>query len=155
VVDGLTPAHHFPYEHTIETLRAGKDKDSRTTIKEKLVFKGNTVSQTIGNTYKVYGPKGLYTSHHLFEIGVMLLIRPLRLPDARPSEADLRELKTKGYKKYFLHQAREVAVYDLYNQYLRKGWTPKLSNNVRHKLAPTVVKTVTLLWYSAAKEAGL
>lgn len=155
VVDGLTPAHHYPYEEAVETLRAGKGKETRTTIKEKLVFKGDTVTQTITNTYKVYGPKGLYTSHHLFEFGVMLLLRPLRLADAKPKPADIHELKTKGYQKYFLHQAREVAIQDLYDEYLKNGWTTKLSNRVRHQLAPVLVKTVTMLWYSAAQEAGL
>lgn len=155
VVDGLTPAHHFPYEAKIEELRAGKSKDSRTSYKEKLVFKGDTFSQTIGNMYKVYGPKGLFTAHHLFEFGVMLLIRPLRLPDARPTGQDMKEINTKGPHEYFVHSAREVAVMDLYEDYLRRGWTPGLTNKIRHGLAPRVAKTVTLIWYAAAKEAGL
>lgn len=155
VVDGLTPAHHYPYEETIQSLRSGKGKDSRTTYREKLLFKGDTFSKTISNTYKVYGPKGLFTAHHVFEFGVMLLLRPLRLPDARPSKTDLSYIEKNGPVKYFLNSAREIAVMGLYEQYLRTGWTPRLSNKIRHKLAPTVARTVTMMWYSASKEAGL
>ncbi len=155
VVDGLTPAHHYPYEETIEVLREGRGKESRTTYKEKLLFTGDTIGKTIGNTYKVYGPKGLFTSHHTFEFGVMLLLRPLRLPDAKPSQKDIDELEQKGRLEFFMHRAREVAVMDLYETYLSDGWTPKLSNKIRHGLAPTMVRTVTVMWFSAAREAGL
>lgn len=155
VVDGMTPAHHYPYEAIIEELRAGQDKSTRTSAREKLIFKGETVSKTIGNMYKVYGPRGLFTAHHLFEFGVMLLLRPLKLPDARPSRRDLASIKKIGPEKYFINSAREVAVMELYDEYLKNGWTPKLSNKIRHQLAPTIVRTVTVLWYQAAKDAGI
>lgn len=155
VVDGLTPAHHYPYEESISELRAGQDKESRTTYREKLLFKGDTFAKTVSNTYKVYGPRGLFTAHHIFEFGVMLLLRPLRLPDARPSRTDLASVEEHGPVQYFLNSAREIAVMGLYEQYLKSGWTPRLTNRIRHKLAPTVARTVTMMWYSAAKEAGL
>lgn len=155
IVDGMTPAHHYPYEAIIEDLREGQSKDSRTTYREKLIFKGETKSKTINNMYKVYGPKGLFTAHHTFEFGVMLLLRPLRLPDARPTEHDLNELKAKGPYQYFLHSAREVAIMDLYESYLKNGWTPRLSNRIRHELAPRIARTITLVWFAAAQKAGL
>lgn len=155
IVDGLTPAHHYPYEAKIEELRGGKTRHSRTTISEKMLFKGDTVSHTIGNMYKVYGPKGLFTAHHLFEFGVMLLLRPLRLGGKPPDVRELQKIANIGPEEYFLHSAREVAALELYEAYLQKGWTPVLTNRVRHKLAPVLVKTVTVLWYEAAREAGL
>ncbi len=154
IVDGMTPAHHYPFEAAIEELRGGKGLDSRNSVREKMLFKGETVSKTIGNMYRVYGPKGLFTSHHLFEFGVMLLLRPLRLADARPTSNDLEAAKELGPEQYFIRSAREVAALDLYDHYLKKGWTPGLSNQIRHQLAPAVVKTVALLWYSAYKEAN-
>jgi hypothetical protein len=154
IVDGLTPAHHFPYEAMIEKLRAGKGKESRTTYKEKLVFKGDTISQTIGNMYKVYGPRGLFTAHHLFEFGVMVLLRPLRLADIKLTQDDIKEINTIGLQKYFAHSAREVAVLDLYKDYLDNGWTTRLTNKIRHQLAPIIVKTVATVWVLAALKAG-
>jgi hypothetical protein len=155
IVDGLTPAHHYPYEAIIEDLRSGKSKESRTTYKEKMIFKGDTFSKTIANMYTVYGPKGLFTAHHVFEFGVMLLLRPLRLADAQPSTDDIHDVKTTGIHNYFVNIAREVAISGLYEQYLKKGWTPKLANRIRHQLAPRITKTVTLIWFAAATEAGL
>jgi len=155
VVDGMTPAHHYPYEATIEELRGGQNRHTRTTKREKVYFKADTRSKTIGNMYRVYGPRGLFTAHHLFEFGVMLLLRPLKLSDARPSKYDLESVLEHGPEQYFLNSAREVAALDLYDEYLRKGWTSRLSNKIRHQLAPTIVKTVALLWYAAVEEAEL
>lgn len=155
IVDGMTPAHHFPYEAKIEELRGGKDRHSRTSISDKAYFKGETKRQTVGNMYRVYGPKGLFSSHHLFEFGVMLLLRPLKLAEAKPSEQELAAVKKLGIEEFFLQKAREIAVLGLYETYLKKGWTAKLSNQVRHQLAPTIVKTVAVIWYDASRKAGL
>ncbi|MDQ3123657.1 MAG: hypothetical protein M3Q14_03160 [bacterium] len=154
IVDGLTPAHHYPYEEKIAELRGGKTKESRTTISEKLIFKGDTVSKTILNTAKAYGPKGVFMAHSLFEMGFTIIVKPLRFPDARPKEKDIEELQNKGYSAYFMHRAREIAVLEMYENYLKVGWSPKLSNQVRHNLAPTMVKTVTIIWLAAALEAA-
>ncbi len=154
IVDGLTPAHHYPYEQHIEKLRDGQGKDSRNSVFDKLIFKGDKPSSTLVNTAKAYSPKGPLTAHVAFEMGFTLLIRPLRLPDARPAERDMVEIEERGYRGYFMNRAREIAVLGLFERYLKNGWTPKLSNEMRHKLAPTMVKTVTVLWYAAALEAG-
>jgi len=101
------------------------------------------------------GPRGLMMGHALFEQGFAYLVTPLRFPDARPTAENVNELKSTGIEDYFIRRAREVAVLDMYERYLKLGWTPKLANDVRHHLAPLMVKTVTLLWYKAADEAGL
>lgn len=154
IVDGLTPAHHYPYEEKLSEMLVNGNA-GRNSIKDKLIFKGDTKLKTIQNTYKAYGPGGLMTSHVAFEQGITLLIKPLRLPDARPSDKDFEEIDEKGFEAYFMNRAREVAVLDLFELYLKSGWTSKLSNKIRHGLLPNVVKSVTMLWYSAYKEAGL
>src|SRR5687768_4414525 len=35
IVDGLTPAHHYPYEEVLTELRGGAGIETRTTVKEK------------------------------------------------------------------------------------------------------------------------
>lgn len=152
IVDGLTPAHHFPFDDKINELRGGREL-KRDTISKKLFFKGKTRSATIKNTAKVYGPKGLMTAHVMFELGVTLLVRPLRLPDARPSKTDLDEIRSKGYQEYFMNRAREIAALDLYDLYLETGWGAQLSHKIRHSLAPIMVKTVTMLWHDAMEQA--
>jgi hypothetical protein len=42
LVDGLTPAHHFPYEETLVELRGGLGIDTRTTVKDKWLIPGDT-----------------------------------------------------------------------------------------------------------------
>lgn len=153
VVDGLTPAHHYPYEEKIVELQDGKGIDTRNTIGKKLVFKGDTTADTILKNFKAYGPKGLITAHTLFEFGVMLIIRPSRFPDAKPNNSDIKEAEELTIDEFFMRKAREVAVLELYEKYLETGWTAQLSNDVRHKLAPTIIKATTLLWYKAEKEA--
>ncbi len=154
IVDGLTPAHHYPYEEEISKLRGGAHKDDRTTVMEKLIFKGDTKYKTMKNTLKAYGPRGLYMSHGLFELGFGIIIKPLRFPDARPSANHVAYAYDLGYEEYFLRQARKIARLNIFNTYIEGGWTGKLSRQVREELAPIIVRTVTVIWYMAAQEAG-
>lgn len=153
VVDGLTPAHHHDYEGELEKLRGGETKESRTTIKEKLIMHGNTRSEIILNNFKMWGPKGLMTTHGSFEFGFATLIAPLSISNARPSVADIHEVEEHGVVGLFQRRAKEIAAMDLYRQYYRTGWTPHYARVLRKRLAPVIVNTVTLAWYSAAFEA--
>ncbi len=155
LVDGLTPAHHYPYEQELTELRGGQGLDSRKTVKEKLVMPGKTRREKVKNNWKMWGPKGLLTTHGLFELGVATLIAPLGLGDAIPTEHDLEELRQIGLIECFKHAAKEIAVLDMYSHYYKKGWTPGFAYQVRHKLGPALVQIVTLAWYSALIDAGL
>lgn len=155
LVDGLTPAHHFPYEEKLKELRGGRGIESRTTIKEKLLMHGATPLQKLLNNWKMWGSKGLMTTHGTFELGVASLIAPLSFLDALPTQTDLTLLKKVGIIEIFKRTAREIAVLDLYTRYYEKGWTPKLAYEIRHKLGPAIVQTVTLAWYGAVYDAGL
>ncbi|HSX44767.1 MAG TPA: hypothetical protein VLF39_01485 [Candidatus Saccharimonadales bacterium] len=155
IVDGLTPAHHYPYEKKLLELRGGEGLESRNSIKEKIVMPGVTTSQKVRNNWKMWGPKGLFTTHGLFEMGVATIIAPLGFGDVMPNKEDLKELEDIGLIERFKHTAREIAVLDMYGLYYKKGWTPKLAYQVRHRLGPAMVQMVTLAWYSALIEAGL
>jgi hypothetical protein len=152
IVDGLTPAHHYPFDEKLAELRSGSPVAGLTTYK-KIFFQGITRRQTLKNMLKAYGPRGLYLGHWVFEWGFGGIMRPLRFPDARPLPSDIRRLQKLGYKEYFLREARAIARLDIYNQYLKKGWTPKLVRLARQDLAPRMIRTVTVLWYGAALEA--
>ena len=155
LVDGLTPAHHYPYEKELTQLRGGEGIETRTTIRRKLVIPGTTARERVKNNWKMWGPKGLITSHGLFEIGIATLIAPLSFGEARPKKAELAKIQQLGVRGWFKLAAREVAVLEMYDLYRKKGWTPKLAWQVRHKLGPVMVKTVTLAWYQALIDAGL
>lgn len=155
LVDGLTPAHHYPYDSAMSELRGGDGKETRTTIKQKIVMPGDTKREQIKNNWKMYGPKGLFSTHGLFELGVSSILKPLALGEAVPTERDMRMVNKIGVIDMFRHSAREIAVLDMYDNYYKKGWTPTLAWQVRHKLGPTIVQTVTLSWYQALVEAEL
>jgi hypothetical protein len=154
VVDGLTPAHHYPYEEKLIELRGGEGIDTRTTIKQKIIMPGVTRRDSVKRNWKMWGPKGLLTTHGLFEIGIATIIAPLSFGEAVPSHDDIKAIEKHGPVDYFKRAAKEIAVLNMYEAYYKKGWTPRLAWQVRHRLGPTIVQTVTLMWYSALKDAG-
>lgn len=153
IVDGLTPAHHYPYEAKLTELR-GEGIETRTTVRQKILMRGLTRRDSMKKNWKMWGPKGLLTTHGLFEIGLAAIIAPLRFGEARPTEADIKLMDTTGPMEWFKRSAREIAILGMYEAYYEKGWTPKLAWQVRHRVAPTIVQTVTLIWYSALKETS-
>jgi hypothetical protein len=155
IVDGLTPAHHYPYDEKLSELRGGEGQESRTTIKAKLVMPGETRRAKVKNNWKMWGPKGLFTTHTMFEMGVATLIMPLTFSEVRPRLNDTTRAEQLGVVEYFKQAAQEVAALQLYEAYYRKGWTPRMALRIRQDLGPIMVRTVTLSWWLAAKEAGL
>lgn len=153
LVDGLTPAHHYPYEQELIKLRGGKGIESRTTIKDKLVIPGDTITEMIRNNWKMWGGKGLMTTHGTFELGIASMIKPLKLSIAMPTESELEFLNKHGLIAMFRRTAREIAMLKMYETYYKKGWTPKLANQVRTRLTPAIIQTVTLAWHAALVEA--
>lgn len=155
LVDGMTPAHHFPYEEEVDKLRKGAGNETRTTIKEKLVMHGDTKTELIMNNWRMWGTKGLMTTHGSFEWGFSALIAPMGFIDAMPTNADIGKIRKLGISDYFVQVAREIAVLNLFDDFYESGWNLRLAYRVRYKLAPTLVKTITLAWYSAAIDAGI
>lgn len=155
LTDGLTPAHHYPYEEKLVELRGGEGIETRTSLKEKWVLPGDNRRQQVKNNWKMWGPKGLFTAHGLFEMGVATIMMPLRFNLATPTSDDLERIHKIGIAEWFRRAAREIAVLDMFEKYNHQGWTPKLAREVRQKLGPTIVKTITLAWYSAMVDAGI
>lgn len=153
IVDGLTPAHHFPYEEKLSELRGGGDKASRDTYRKKIIMPGDNSRQRLSNNWQMWGPKGLLTSHFWFEWGVAIAIAPLssRALSVRPKDID--ELHELGLAGLFTLKAKEVASLKIYDNFSKSGWTPGLSRKVRNHLLPIVVRTVALAWYAACAEA--
>ena len=154
IVDGLTPAHQYPYEAKLVELRSGQGIETRTTIKEKLFVPGATKQALLHNNWKLYGPGGLFTSHSVFEMGVATLLLPLRLRAARPTPKDLKRFSKYGLRDWFRLTAKEVAALGIYERFLKWGWTMRLAYQVQRRLAPHIAKAVTIVWYNAAKEAA-
>lgn len=153
IVDGLTPAHHYPYEDEMVRLRGGAGIETRTTPKEKLIMPGETLPKRLHKNWQVWGDKGLISTHFAFEWGIAVMIMPLRLGRAVPEKKDVRLAETLGSGKLFLERAKTVSAMGMYDQFYKSGWTPRLAKQARRELVPLIINTVTLVWYLAAKEA--
>jgi hypothetical protein len=155
IVDGLTPAHHYPYEEELTELRGGAGIETRTTVRQKIVLPGDTRREQVKNNWKMWGPRGLLTTHGFFEFGVAALIAPFSTKQVRITRDDMDDLYKYGVIELFRRTAKEVSGLDMYHRYMDKGWTPQLARQVRNHLAPAIVKMVTLAWYAATIDAGL
>lgn len=153
VVDGLTPAHHYPYEEEMVRLRGGAGVETRTSPKEKLLMPGDTLPKRLSNNWQMWGDKGLLATHIAFEVGVAVMIMPLRLGTALPTKQQLMESVGKTMPELFLERANQVADLQTYEQFYKSGWTPRLARQIRRELMPLIVNTVTLVWYMAVQEA--
>ncbi|MBX6334139.1 hypothetical protein IRY61_02225 [Candidatus Saccharibacteria bacterium] len=154
IVDGLTPAHHYPYEEKLTEIR-GEGIETRTTIKEKIIMPGSTPRELLANNWKMWGPKGLLTSHGFFEFGVAFMLLPLGSRRVPITEDDISELHEHGALSLFRLRAKEIAALNAYETYVKYGWTPQLARMVRMQIIPAIIKTVALTWYAAAIDAGI
>jgi hypothetical protein len=155
IVDGLTPAHHYPYEEKLAELRGGAGRETRNTLKGKLLMPGETRRQQIGNNWKMWGPRGLLMSHGFFEFGIAFLIKPITVKMVRVKPQDVAELKEYGVLGLFRRKAKEIDALDMYGSYQHYGWTPRLAWRVKTRLLPTIVHMVSLAWYAACIDAGV
>ncbi len=154
LVDGLTPAHHFPYEAELSRLRGGAARHSRKGLAGRLYVKSDTMTKSVLQSLKLVGPKGLLTTHAMFEAGAYAIISPLRLNNAKPTQADLESVRDERVVAIFKQTAKEVAEFNLYGRFYDKGWTQAISRDVRRELAPRMVRMITLAWYAATQEAS-
>lgn len=152
IADGLTPAHHFPYEEVLEELR-GEAKETRDTKLKKLFIKGENAKDTIMRNWRMLGSRGVLTTHINFEIGVASALLPLRITHGYPTTIEMEFAKEKGLNEVFKFAAKAVADTKMYERYRDKGWTGSLTKDLRMTLAPMVVKTVSIAWLLALEQS--
>lgn len=149
VVDGLTPAHHYPLDDKIEELW-GKPHHERMTIKDKNIIKGLNARDTISKNWQYWGAKGVFTAHVAFELGVSATITGHRFNSGAPKPADLKRVEVEGFEKIFLEAVHRIDDMKLYDEFGHDGWTHDLADKTRRILMPEIIKTVAQAWYYAA-----
>jgi hypothetical protein len=149
IVDGLTPAHHYPLEAKLEELRGGAKLETRITTKDKLVLPGHNRRKQFQNNWEYWGTKGIMTTHLGFELGVSTTIAGLKFEDSSPSDAAFERIRTDGYEKEFFTILHRVADMGMYAEFSRLGWTRHLANETKNVLVPEIIQAVTLAWYQA------
>lgn len=149
VVDGLTPAHHYPLEEKLEELRGGEGIETRNTTRDKILLPGTNRRHQLRNNWEFWGAKGVMTTHLAFELGIATAIAPLRFDDAIPSREEFERVEHDGFEAVYLELLQQIARVDMYKAFAKAGWTRQLARETRDILIPSITKAVALAWYQA------
>ncbi len=152
IVDGLTPAHHYPLADKIEEL-FGVQHEDRDSLRKKTVIKGETHIDTLTKNWAYWGTKGVFTDHYQFEWGVATAIALAPMRDVKLSETARKHVVKEGVEKVFLEALHDVNELHMYDEFHASGWTRHLAFQSRRILIPRIAETVALAWYAAAEEA--
>lgn len=150
IVDGLTPAHHYPLAEKIEELW-GKPHSERATKREKIMIKGANKRDTLSKNWQYWGSGGVFSAHVGYEWGVTSAIAIGKFKDIGIKQGDLQRIEEEGYVPFFLESVKAIDDMKTYQEYVRTGWSTYLGGVTRKKLAPLLMKNVVLAWYAASK----
>lgn len=153
IVDGLTPAHHYPLSDKIEELW-GKSHTERLTIRDKNIIKGKNRRDTLAKNWEYWGTGGVFTAHFMFEFGVASTIAPLSFKESTLVEGTIDRLKAEGFGVLFMDAVHTIDAMKMYDEFGTNGWTRHLANETRKTLIPEIINTVILGWYQAALLVG-
>lgn len=147
IVDGLTPAHHFPLADKIEEL-FGIPHHERSGFKDKNIIRGHNRRDTLSKNWEYWGSRGIFSSHFMFEWGVATTMVGRRYRSTI-TENDLVNLKLRGYDALFRESLARVVEMDVYELFRRVGWNWRVARIVHRQLMPEINRAVTLGWYAA------
>ncbi len=150
IVDGLTPAHHFPLAEKIEELW-GKPHSERSSRREKIMIKGNGRRDTLSKNWQYWGARGVFSAHVGYEWGVASAIAIGGFRNILIREEDLKRIEKEGYIPFFLESVKTIDALGTYQEFMKTGWSAYLGHVTRRKLAPLIMKNVVLAWYAASK----
>lgn len=150
IVDGLTPAHHYPLAEKIEELW-GKSHAERSSTRDKIMIKGLNRRDTLSKNWQYWGKGGVFSAHVGYEWGVSTAIAIGKFKNIGLRQQDLARIEEEGYVPYFLESVKAIDELKTYQEYMKTGWSTYLANITRRKLAPIIMRNVCLAWYAASK----
>ncbi len=153
IVDGLTPAHHYPLADKIEEL-FGVPHTERVSVKQKNFIRGSNRRDTISKNWQYWGGKGVFSTHVMFELGVATTMVGRRYRST-VTDQDLIDLKLRGYEAIFRESLERVVAMDVYRLFQRTGWSWSVANIVHSQLIPEILRAVVLAWYSSIKDSEI
>lgn len=152
ITDGLTPAHHYPYEERLAEIRG--DAGGQDNIWKKFIMPGDTIRDKFMNNWEYWKPNGLMTSHGLYELGVAFVSAPQLFSEVRLTTADRKQVMERGG---IANMYRDIVnrVYErrMYSYFLEHGWNEHLARETKNFLMPIIIHTVLLAWYYCAVKA--
>ncbi|MDB5161831.1 MAG: hypothetical protein JWM52_339 [Candidatus Saccharibacteria bacterium] len=148
IVDGLTPAHHYPLADKIEEL-FGMPHHERSSVKEKSIIKGHNRRDTLSKNWQYWGKQGIFMNHFMFEFGVATAIIGNNIGKIVITKDDIEALKKDGYGKTFEAIMKQVVGLGTYEEYSKNGWSRSLAKTVKMELVPLIVRAVVLGWHES------
>ena len=152
IVDGLTPAHHYPLGDKIEELW-GKAHDDRKSLKSKLVIRGDGLKDTISKNWQYIGADGVFTAHLLFEAGVASAISTTNFKHCGPNRDEVNHLNEAGFEAIYREAVAKIYNLNMYKEFGKTGWTWHLAKETKTILIPEMIKIVSLAWCDAIAKA--
>ena len=154
ITDALTPAHQYPMTDKIIEI-SGKTPEERNKIIKKMFISGENWRKRIINNWEYIGPKGVMSSHMLYEMGIATMISSTAAKKIAksPSEEDLKLVLNGDFFKVFEQKIKAVADKKYYDRYLHKGWTATLALETKKDLLPEVVSMVVLGWLEGIRRS--
>ena len=149
IVDGLTPAHHYPLDSKIEELWGKPREEIIGSRRERTIIKGDSIKDTLYRNWEYWGVGGVMNVHLTFEFGVASAIASEKFEAAGPNDSDLIRLDKVGFEVMFMEFVQKIYAMNIYEEYYKSGWTLDLAVKTREKLVPEIIKAVTLAWYQA------
>ncbi|MCL1839548.1 hypothetical protein FWF89_00910 [Candidatus Saccharibacteria bacterium] len=148
IADGLTPAHHYPYDAIIDELMVDMEYKKVFGAEIKGIMRGRNLAEATRNNWLYWGAGGVMSKHIAFELGVAYVIAALPLKSLTPklSKVDPASI---NLKKEFEKSLKKVSALDMYGRFLKEGWTTQLAIEARSILAPEIVRVITLAWLSS------
>ena len=150
IVDGLTPAHHYPLAEKIEELW-GKAHNERASTRDKIMITGINRRDTISKNWQYWGSGGIFSAHVGYELGVSSAISLGSFKSIGIKEQDLERIENEGFIPYFLESIKVIDDLGTYQEYMKTGWSAYLGGTTRRKLAPLIMKNVCLAGYATTK----
>lgn len=132
LTDSLTPAHH---------------------VSHKLIEAEYEDSSKTRQRWLVWGRKGLMSTHMAFETGISssIIASPLRPKfDSKLYETVVE----KGITAVVKEESLKIAKLQLFEQFLKKGWTPALAKANKATVVPRIPQLIAAAWLAAYEQAG-
>lgn len=130
LTDSLTPAHHLSHKYLLEEYKNNKYR----------------------KRWKVYGHKGLLSTHVFFEAGVSsaIIFSPIKV---QFDQELLKNIKKAGIKQVVMNESMGIAKHKMFEQFLKKGWNAKLAKSVKATVVKRIPQLVAAAWLAAYQEA--
>lgn len=147
IADGLTPAHHFPYDEAVDELMTKKEFIKIFGAPIKGIMHGRSLAETARNNWLYWGTNGYMTKHIAFEYGVAITMTALPNRIVTP-KLTTTDFKSPDLKKEFYRALDHIHQLDMYTEFRHKGWTTELAIQTKEVLLPEVIRVIALAWAS-------